>query len=49
MNVTLRRLRGSGLLIAARGSVGIVIHRLSDMTEMGYRYVPGTRGEWVRG
>ena len=49
MTVTLRRLRGSGLMIAARGPVGIVVHRLQDMADMGYRYLPGSRGEWVRG
>jgi hypothetical protein len=28
--------------------VGVVVNRLSDMPAMGFRLVPGTRGEWER-
>ena len=45
--VTLRRRRGFLEATDGRG-VGIVVHSLADMAEMGYRYVPGSRGVWVR-
>ena len=46
--VTLRPKENSRLLLADDGkNKGIVVHRLSDMTELGYQYIKNSRGKWV--
>lgn len=48
MTYTLHRLKDSGMLVISSDAVSIVIHKLTDLYEMGFTYVPGSRGKWVR-
>jgi hypothetical protein len=36
------------MLVISSDAVSIVIHKLTDLYEMGFTYVPGSRGKWVR-
>lgn len=48
LTVTLRRMKNSRLMLASKGNLSIVVHRLPEMHEMGFVPVLGTRGVWVR-